>query len=193
MEHDGTFGVDGVHQDESISNDDTYEDPTYYSNVEYGNDYDAYSGDIALLTQHLDAAVADAVARSGFDPAADQLTDGYLSNIQGITAEYLVADSLNHSGDGLKYELYSDPTHPNVDIAGFAPDGTLVRMLQVKATSNPWYAETGFHPGVEVVVTSDGFRNGMEMMSVSAATLRAEIRDLLLERTQWRQGDEEQV
>jgi hypothetical protein len=179
MEHDGSFHVDGGHNDASALNNDTFEEPTYYVSADSGNEHEVYSGDIALLPQHLDAAVADAVERSGFDAATDKLTDGYLSDIQGITAEYLVADALNHAGDGLSYALYSDPSHPNVDIAGFAPDGTLVRLLQVKATSSPWYAETGHHPGVEVIVTPDGFRSGMEMMSVSAATLRAEIRDII--------------
>jgi hypothetical protein len=166
------------HIDTNDGSDDQYEPPTRYGDGDSEDAAMSFNG-IDLSSEHLHEALTDAIARSGFDPANDVLSDGYLSNIQGIAAEYLVADALNHCGDGLQYQLYSDTNHPDADIAAFAPDGTLVRMLQVKATSSPWYAETGHHPGVEVVATSDGFRSGMEMMDVSAASLRSEIRVLL--------------
>lgn len=127
----------------------------------------------------IDDALDLAIARAAFDPQTDDLCSGWLSDLQGITAEYLVADALNNAGDGLSYHLYTDLSHPDADIAGVAADGTIVRLLQVKATSDPYYAETGRHPGVEVVATSDGAGPGMISMGYSAAELRAQIDELL--------------
>lgn len=174
------MNFDDLWQDVDMNDDsgDHYEPPTSYGDDKSGDTAMSFNG-IDVSSEHLSDALADAIVRSGFDLTTDVLSDGYLNDIQGITAEYLVADALNHCGDGLQYQLYSDTNHPDADIAAFAPDGTLVRMLQVKATSSPWYAETGHHPDVEVVVTSDGFRNGMETMGVSASSLRSEIRALL--------------
>jgi hypothetical protein len=124
-------------------------------------------------------ALREAELREGFDPGSDVPSAGWISNLQGVSAEYLVADALNHSGDGLTYHLYADPSHPDVDLAGVSADGSLVRLIQVKATPDSSYAETGHHPGVEVMVTRDGWASDMVPMDMTAADLRREIRDLL--------------
>lgn len=137
--------------------------------------------EIAIDPARIQDALDEAMARSSFDTSVDDVSAGWLSNLQGITAEYLVADALNHSGDGLTYHLYSDLNHPDVDIAGVSADGSIVRLLQVKATSSGTYAETGRHPGVELIATSDGVGAGMIGMGFAASDLRAEIRQLLEE------------
>jgi hypothetical protein len=134
---------------------------------------------LAIDPINVETALADAMERCGFDSSLDAQSPGWISNLQGVTAEYLVADQLNHSGDGLTYHLYSDPSHPDVDLAGIGPDGSVVRLLQVKATADTSYAETGEHSGVEVVCTVDGASGDMIPMNLTSADLRAQIIDFL--------------
>jgi hypothetical protein len=156
-----------------FTGDDSLTDPIFLDHVP------SVSPAIHIDEGHLSAALDDAIARSYFDPKVDQLSSGWLSNLQGITAEYLVADALNHSGDGLSYHLFSDPSHPDADIAGVDANNNIVRLIQVKATSEKSYAKTGEHPGIELLATSDGAGLGMMPIAYSASALRSQITQLL--------------
>jgi len=127
---------------------------------------------LGIDQHHLDAAISRAADRAHYDPASDHLTPAFVNDIQGIAAEYLVADALNESHDGLEYRLFADPSQPDVDIAGFDAGGNIVRLLQVKATASSWYAHSALKPGLEVITSSDSASTGLSSFDISSQQLR---------------------